>query len=109
MLLVLHLTLPPAQAPQLVPPVKAEFPEPRPSDDDIRRRPDDGDEIERQVYDKFEDLDEGPRCIFGTGGWLAEHLDGIRRVREEQTLGSHEVGEAFVNQSSLRVDESAYH
>lgn len=102
--LVLRLSLPPVQPPQLVPPVEAELAESRPGDDDVGGRTDDRNQVERQVYDELEDLDEGPWGVFSAGGWLAEHLDGIGCVWEEQTLWGHEVGEAFVDQSSLREE-----
>lgn len=64
---------------------------------DVDWRADNGDEVERQVDDKLEELDKAPRGVFGVAGGLAQHLDGVGRIGEEEALRGHQVGEAFVD------------
>jgi len=58
-------------------------------------------QVEREEEDELGDLAEGEGRIDGGGCGLAEHLDGIGSVMEEDSRGGYEVGLAFADEGCL--------
>lgn len=60
--------------------MEAQFAQPCAGENYVDRRPDDGNEVERQIDNKLKDLDKAPRGVFGASCGFAQHLDGVGRI-----------------------------
>lgn len=91
----LHLLL--AQPSQLEPSVVRQLSVPSTGNHEKGNRATVGYQVEREKDDKLDDLFQAERLELGLGGWLAQHLDRSGRIREEQTVGRDEIGQAMVD------------
>lgn len=99
--LYLRLALLARETPQLEPSVVRERPQPSARDYDEGRRAHVRDQVEGQEDDQLDDLYEAPRLVDCGGRWLAEHLDGVWGIGEEDAMGRDDVDESFVDEGSL--------
>lgn len=91
------------QATQGEPSVVRKGPQPRACDDDESGCADKGDQVERQEDNQLDDLYQTPRLVDCRRTGLSQHLDRVRGVGEQDTVGRDEVREALVNEGCLQV------
>lgn len=90
------------QPPQLKPAVVRQLADSGARDDNEGWRSDIRDQVQGEEDDELDDLNDAPGLIDGRARGLAQHLDGVWRVDEEEPMWRDEVLEAELDHGGLR-------